>query len=123
MPNYKVEVKNINSFNFVKKAIEYEVARHSALLEQGKTPIQETRGWMEGKNETVSQRVKEEANDYRYFPEPDIPPIRWEKSQILNIKSQIPEMPDKKIERFKKQYLLNDYDAGLLTDTKELADY
>lgn len=123
LPKYKVEVKNINSFNFVKKAIEYEVKRHSDLLRQGKTPVQETRGWMEGKNATVSQRIKEEANDYRYFPEPDIPPMRWEKSQISNLKSQIPEMPDEKKERFIKTYALNAYDAGLLTDTKELADY
>jgi aspartyl-tRNA(Asn)/glutamyl-tRNA(Gln) amidotransferase subunit B len=123
LPNYKVEVKNINSFNFVKKAIEYEVKRHSDLLRQGTTPVQETRGWMEGKNATVAQRIKEEANDYRYFPEPDIPPMRWEKSQISNIKSQIPELPDEKIARFKKEYALNTYDAGLLTDTKELADY
>jgi aspartyl-tRNA(Asn)/glutamyl-tRNA(Gln) amidotransferase subunit B len=123
LPNYKVEVKNINSFNFVKKAIEYEVQRHIGLLDQGKIPVQETRGWMEGKNATVAQRIKEEANDYRYFPEPDIPPMRWEKSQISNLKSQIPEMPDEKKERFIKTYALNAYDVGILTDTQELADY
>lgn len=123
LPDYKVEVKNINSFNFVKKAIEYEVKRHIDLLGHGKTPVQETRGWMESKNATVSQRVKEEANDYRYFPEPDIPPMRWKKSQISNLKSQIPELPDEKLVRFTKTYALNAYDAGLLTDTKELADY
>lgn len=123
LPNYKVEVKNINSFNFVKKAIEFEVDRHSKLLESGETPVQETRGWNETKGITVSQRRKEEADDYRYFPEPDIPPIRWENSQITRIKSQIPELPDEKAARFKKDYQLNDYDAALLTDTKQLADY
>jgi aspartyl-tRNA(Asn)/glutamyl-tRNA(Gln) amidotransferase subunit B len=123
LPKYKVEVKNINSFIFVKKAIEYEVERHIDLLEQGKTPVQETRGWTEGKNETISQRIKEEANDYRYFPEPDIPPMRWEQSVIRYQLSELPELPDEKKARFIKDYELNDYDAGLLTDTKELADY
>jgi aspartyl-tRNA(Asn)/glutamyl-tRNA(Gln) amidotransferase subunit B len=123
LPNYKVEVKNINSFNFVKKAIEYEVKRHIDLLEQGKTPVQETRGWMEGKNETVSQRVKESADDYRYFPEPDIPPMRWTTTFINEIKSQLPELPDAKYARFMKDFALNAYDAGLLTDTTELANY
>ncbi len=123
LPDYKVEVKNINSFNFVKKAIEYEVQRHITLLEQGKTPVQETRGWVEGKNETVSQRLKEEANDYRYFPEPDIPPMRWDSAFINRIQSELPELPDAKFKRFMKDYALNAYDAGLLTDTKNLADY
>ncbi len=123
LPNYKVEVKNINSFNFVKKAIEYEVNRHVALIESGETPVQETRGWNEGKGITVSQRRKEEAYDYRYFPEPDIPPIRWDSSQITEIKSQIPELPNEKAMRFKKEYQLNAYDTGLLTDTRQLADY
>ena len=123
LPNYKVEVKNINSFNFVKKAIEFEVDRHIKLLESGETPVQETRGWNEGKGVTVSQRRKEEADDYRYFPEPDIPPARWDSSQIIGIKLQIPELPDQKAARFKKEYQLNDYDTALLTDTKQLADY
>jgi aspartyl-tRNA(Asn)/glutamyl-tRNA(Gln) amidotransferase subunit B len=123
LPAYKVEVKNINSFNFVKKAIDYEVTRHIALIAQGKIPVQETRGWMEGKNKTVSQRVKESADDYRYFPEPDIPPMRWTSTFINGIKSQLPELPDAKYARFMKDYALNAYDTGLLTDTKELADY
>ncbi len=123
LPDYKVEVKNINSFNFVKRAIEYEVERHKKLLQQGKTPVQETRGWDEDRGVTVSQRRKEEADDYRYFPEPDIPPMRWEKTHVANLKTQIPELPDEKISRFKKEYELHDYDAGLLTDTRNLADY
>lgn len=122
-PAYKVEVKNINSFNFVKRAIDYEVNRHIAILDQGKTPVQETRGWNEDKGITVSQRVKEEAADYRYFPEPDIPPLRFTTTQTEQLRAQIPELPGEKIARFKKEYELNDYDAGLLTDTRQLADY
>lgn len=123
LPNYKVEVKNINSFNFVKRAIEYEVGRHIKLLDEGKTPPQETRGWDEDKGVTVSQRRKEEADDYRYFPDPDIPPLRWTDGFIAQIKSSLPELPDAKRARFKKDYGLNDYDAGILTDTRQIADY
>lgn len=123
LPNYKVEVKNINSFNFVKKAIEFETARHIELLEEGKTPKQETRGWDEGKNATVSQRSKEEAEDYRYFPEPDIPPIRLNELQISELRTQIPELPDQKVARFKKEYELDTRNSELLTDSRQLADY
>ena len=123
LPNYKVEVKNINSFNFVKKAIDFEVNRHIELLDRGETPIQETRGWDEKKGVTYSQRIKEEAHDYRYFPDPDLPPMRWEKSQITNLKSQIPELPDEKIIRFVNTYQLPEVDAIRLTENKELADY
>lgn len=121
--NYKVEVKNINSFSFVEKAIDYELKRQQEIIEKGETPVQETRGWDEKKNQTVSQRVKEEASDYRYFPEPDIPPIRFTQSQILNLKSQIPELPDEKLKRFEKDYGLNDYDSEILTREKSMADY
>ena len=123
LPNYKVEVKNINSFNFAKKAIDYEIERQIEILNRGEIPKQETRGWDEKKGVTYSQRSKEEAQDYQYFPEPDIPPVRWSQSQILNLKSQIPELPEKKIERFMKEYGLNEYDAIILTDTKEVAEY
>ncbi len=123
LPNYKVEVKNINSFNFAKKAIDFEIVRHIDLLSQGETPKQETRGWDEKKGITYSQRSKEEAHDYRYFPEPDIPPIRWTKEQIAKIKEQIPELPDQKIIRFMKKYQLNDYDSTILIETQERAEY
>ncbi|MDO8658675.1 MAG: Asp-tRNA(Asn)/Glu-tRNA(Gln) amidotransferase subunit GatB [Candidatus Levybacteria bacterium] len=123
LPSYKVEVKNINSFKFVEKAIDYEIKRHIEILEKGETPAQETRGWDEKKQITVSQRSKEEAKDYRYFPEPDIPPIRLSEFQISNIKSQMGELPDAKFERFKKEYQLSDYDVEILTREKEIADY
>ncbi len=123
LPDYKVEVKNINSFNFVKKAIEYEVKRHIEILEDGKIPVQETRGWMEGQNKTVSQRVKESADDYRYFPEPDIPPMRWTSTYVTEIKAMLPELPEAKYKRFMKDYSLNAYDTGILIDTREMADY
>lgn len=123
LPNYKVEVKNINSFRFVERAIAYEIQRQTAILNEGKTPEQETRGWNETKGITVSQRSKEEAADYRYFPEPDIPPMRFASLQISDIRRQIPELPDVKRERFMKTYSLNDYDSSQLTETREIADY
>ena len=123
LPNYKVEVKNINSFRFVAKAIETEIVRQSEILDKGETPAQETRGWDESKNTTISQRSKEEAHDYRYFPEPDIPPILFTRSQITDIRSQIPELPDEKFERFQKEYELSTYDAEILTRERSIADY
>lgn len=123
LPSYKVEVKNINSFRFVEKAIEYEIKRQEEILDSGKTPVQETRGWDEKKGQTVSQRIKEEANDYRYFPEPDIPPIRFTQDQISEIKSQIGELPDAKFERFKKEFNLSDYDGEILTREKPMAEF
>lgn len=123
LPLYKVEVKNINSFRFATLAINYEIERHARILNEGKIPVQETRGWDEAKWATVSQRSKEEAADYRYFPEPDIPPMRFSRSQISDIRRQIPELPDTKKGRFMKTYGLNEYDASLLTETRALADY
>ncbi|MBL7156152.1 MAG: Asp-tRNA(Asn)/Glu-tRNA(Gln) amidotransferase subunit GatB [Candidatus Pacebacteria bacterium] len=123
LPNYKVEIKNINSFRFVKKAIQYEIERQSKILDSGKTPIQETRGFDSKTGKTFSQRVKETAHDYRYFPEPDIPPIKWKQKEIDQLKRSLPELPDIKIKRFKKQYNLDLFKTELLTKTKKLADY
>ncbi len=123
LPKYKVEVKNINSFRFVEKAIEFEIKRQEDILNKGETPRQETRGWDEKKNQTVSQRSKEEAMDYRYFPEPDIPPIRWEESRIKNLELSMPELPDQKRKRFEQEYNLSSYDAEILTRERTTADY
>lgn len=123
LPHYKVEVKNINSFRFVDKAIKFEVERQTKLLDEGKTPVQETRGWNEEKHQTVSQRVKEEANDYRYFPEPDIPPIITTEDEISKLQQSIGELPDEKQKRFEKDYALPSYDAEILTREKELAAF
>ncbi len=123
LPKYKVEVKNINSFGFVTKAINYEIKRQTEILEKGDTPLQETRGFVEKNSSTITQRVKEEASDYRYFPEPDIPPIRWVESQILSLKSQIPELPDEKIKRFEQEYSLPKADSLILTKERNTADY
>ena len=123
LPNYKVEVKNINSFNFVKRAIEFEKNRQIQILERGKTPQQETRGWNEGKGETYTLRLKETADDYRYFPEPDIPPLRWIRDDIEKLRKILPEMPEVKKERFMKKYSLSEQDAALLTDTPGIASY
>ena len=123
LPKYKVEVKNINSFRFVEKAIQYEIKRQSQLLDNGEKPAQETRGWNEAKNNTVSQRSKENAHDYRYFPEPDIPPIHFTQLQITSYKLQIPELPDKKFARFIKDYALSPYDTEILTRELDLANY
>lgn len=117
IPNYRVELKNINSFRFVRKALEYEIER-----QQHEEHKQETRGWSETKNATFLQREKEEAHDYRYFPEPDIPPIRMSSEQLTMISQLIPELPDTKIKRFIEQYKLSQYQADILCDDKKTAD-
>ncbi len=123
LPPYKVEVKNINSFRFVERAIEYEVKRHREILEKGEIPLQETRGWNEAENKTVSQRTKEEAKDYRYFPDPDIPPFEFEESYIDELMMEIPELPDAKRKRFTEEFGIRDYDSEILTRDKKMADY
>ncbi len=122
-PKYKVEVKNINSFRFVKKAIEYEIKRQTKLLNQDKLPVQETRGYSEATGTTVSQRSKEEAQDYRYFPEPDIPPIYLTSNQIRKIEESLPELPYQKQQRFKKDYQLSQKNILFLTGDLSLASY
>jgi aspartyl-tRNA(Asn)/glutamyl-tRNA(Gln) amidotransferase subunit B len=107
----------------VAKAIDVEIERQREILEKGQVPAQETRGWDENKNTTLSQRSKEEAHDYRYFPEPDIPPIVFSDKEIEKIKADIPELPEKKRVRFANAYNLTDYDADILTREQTLSDY
>ncbi len=119
----RTEVKNINSFKFVEKALEYEIKRQIKVVEEGGKIIQETRLWDSNKGITESMRGKEEAHDYRYFPEPDLVPITVEQKWIDEIKASLPELPDAKSKRFASEYGLPEYDADLLTDEKPLADW
>jgi aspartyl-tRNA(Asn)/glutamyl-tRNA(Gln) amidotransferase subunit B len=119
----KVEVKNLNSFRSVKLSLEYEVARHIALLESGKAVEQVTMGWDEEHGRTVVQRSKESAHDYRYFPEPDLPPLEVSRAWVAEITRQLPELPDAKSARFVAQYGLDPRDAGVLANDRAVADY
>ena len=119
----RAEIKNINSFKFVEKAIEHEVERQIELLENGGKVIQETRLYDSVKNETRSMRSKEEANDYRYFPDPDLLPVFISEEFKTQIKAQLPELPSEKLLRFKTQYQLDDESAGILTASQPLANY
>jgi aspartyl-tRNA(Asn)/glutamyl-tRNA(Gln) amidotransferase subunit B len=119
----RAEIKNLNSFRFIEKAINYEIERQIEILEGGGTVVQETRLYDANKDETRSMRSKEEANDYRYFPDPDLLPLEISSEFIEDVRGGLPELPDEKRDRFKSQYGLNDYDAGVLTATRELADY
>ncbi|HVH84747.1 MAG TPA: Asp-tRNA(Asn)/Glu-tRNA(Gln) amidotransferase subunit GatB [Steroidobacteraceae bacterium] len=119
----RAEIKNLNSFRFVERAINYEVARQIELLEGGGTVVQETRLYDPDKGETRSMRSKEEANDYRYFPDPDLLPVVLDAAFIESVRATLPELPDQKAARFVSQYGLPAYDAGVLTASRELADY
>ncbi|MEA1979866.1 MAG: Asp-tRNA(Asn)/Glu-tRNA(Gln) amidotransferase subunit GatB [candidate division Zixibacteria bacterium] len=120
----KTEIKNLNSFKSVEKALEYEITRQTELWEKGEAPtLQSTRGWDEKKNETVLQRVKEEQHDYRYFPEPDIPPFNFSKKYVDDIKVSLSEMPYKKRQRFQDEFKLSEYDSNILVADKDLANY
>jgi aspartyl-tRNA(Asn)/glutamyl-tRNA(Gln) amidotransferase subunit B len=119
----RAEIKNINSFRFVEKAINYEVARQIELLEGGGRVKQETRLYDPDRGETRSMRSKEEANDYRYFPDPDLLPVELDAAFIKEIAARLPELPDQKAQRFATQYSLSAYDALVLTASTELADF
>ena len=119
----KAEVKNLNSFRHVQRALEFEIARQTQLLGEGGRVVQETRLWDTASGRTVSMRSKEEAHDYRYFPEPDLPPVTLDPVWIEQVRSSLPELPDARRHRFVSQYGLPDYDAGVLTQSAEVADY
>ncbi len=119
----RAEIKNINSFRFVEKAINYEVARQIDVLEGGGKVVQETRLYDPDKGETRSMRSKEEANDYRYFPDPDLLPVEVDAAFIASVRATLPELPDQKAARFVATLGLSEYDAGVLTSSKELGAY
>jgi aspartyl-tRNA(Asn)/glutamyl-tRNA(Gln) amidotransferase subunit B len=119
----KVEIKNMNSFNFLKKALEYEIKRQISLLEKGEKIVQETRLFDVESGKTFTMRTKEEAEDYRYFPDPDLPPVVLTDEYIESLKRKLPELPYQKYKRFIEQYNLPKYDASILTESRELADY
>lgn len=119
----RTEMKNMNSFNFAVKAIEYEAKRQIKVIEGGGEIVQETRRWDEAKGITVSMRSKEEAHDYRYFPEPDLMPIVTTKEKIEEIRQSLPEMPDSRKQRYIKNYSLSEYDANLIVASRNIADF
>jgi aspartyl-tRNA(Asn)/glutamyl-tRNA(Gln) amidotransferase subunit B len=118
----KVEVKNMNSFRAVHRAIDYELERQVGVLRDGGTLVQETRGWVETRGATISQRSKEMAHDYRYFPEPDLPPLQLDRELVERIRAGIPELPEARAARFVEQYGLSAYDAAVLTTGRGDAD-
>jgi aspartyl-tRNA(Asn)/glutamyl-tRNA(Gln) amidotransferase subunit B len=119
----KVEVKNLNSFRSLERALEFEVARHTEALEAGEPLTQETRGWDEDAGRTIVQRSKEEANDYRYFPEPDLPPLRPSDAWVAELRAQLPELPAQRRARYTDSLGLSAYDASVLTADRALSDY
>ena len=119
----KVEIKNMNSFRAVHRALTYESERQARAVREGEAIVQETRGWDESAAATFSQRTKEYAHDYRYFPEPDLPPMVISAELVDAVRRALPELPAARKRRFMAQYALSDYDAALLTLTKSTADY
>ncbi len=119
----KVEVKNLNSFRAVEGAIAFETKRQEKVLGSGEKVVEETRGWDENRGETFSQREKEEAHDYRYFPEPDLPPLHFTQNFIQEIKAELPELPQQRAKRFEKEYKLTDQEIEILVQNKDLGEY
>ncbi len=119
----RTEVKNLNSFRALAAATEYELQRQEAILRQGGEVAQETRGWHEGRRETFSQRSKEEAEDYRYFPEPDLPPLFVDKAWIDRVRQELPELPAAKVDRYQEDLDLSHYDASVLTEDRPIAEW
>jgi len=119
----KTEIKNMNSFRALQKALAYEIERQIEVLNEGGRIVQETRTWDETRGVTVSMRSKEEAHDYRYFPEPDLPPLVISPSWVEAVRRELPELPDERRQRYIEEFGLSAYDAGVLTSTKEMADY
>jgi len=119
----RAEVKNMNSFRHVEKALEYEIKRQILVIEDGDDVVQETRLWDANEGVTISMRGKEEAHDYRYFPDPDLVPLRVDETWIEEVRKGLPELPDQKKERFVKDYQIPEYDAEILTSTKAMANY
>jgi len=119
----RTEIKNLNSFRALERATEYEISRQSDQISRGEAIIQQTRGWDEARGITFLQRTKEEAEDYRYFPEPDLPPLRVEDDFVIEIQRSLPELPMARQRRFQQEYSLTAYDAGVLVAEKAVADY
>jgi aspartyl-tRNA(Asn)/glutamyl-tRNA(Gln) amidotransferase subunit B len=119
----RTEIKNLNSFRALERSVAYEIERQSDLLRQGRRVLQETRGWDESRGITVAQRVKEGEEDYRYFPEPDLPPLVVDTAWLDAIRASLPELPAARLRRFQEQYGLGAYDAGVLTVEPAVADY
>jgi aspartyl-tRNA(Asn)/glutamyl-tRNA(Gln) amidotransferase subunit B len=119
----KAEVKNLNSFRYLQKALEYEIDRHIDVIESGGRVVQETRLWDSGAGRTLSMRSKEEAHDYRYFPEPDLPPLVVDEARIAAVRDTMAELPAARRARLAAAYELPDYDAGVLTQSAALANY
>lgn len=123
LANYKVEIKNLNSFRFAEAAIDYELKRQKELLDRGETPVQETRGYNPAKKQTYSQRIKETAADYRYFPEPDIPPIVLTQEYVDSLRAKLPRLPEKLAEDLVGRFHLNISTAQLLAKNQQYLDY
>ena len=124
-PEYgtKVEIKNMNSFRNMERALHYEIQRQTAILKDGGTIVQETRGWDEASATTLAQRTKEQAHDYRYFPEPDLPPLELSREWVEERRAELPELPEVKFTRFQSQYQLTPQDAEALVNDREIADF